>query len=361
MKIFQILSLLLLLIKINSQLSKNTNNNTTENKNNTPPKNSTLNINQNKVSQNKTANEKILSNNTKQDLNLTKKEEKKPFNLTESLINFFLETFGNNTKKDSNKTKDSNEKDEENEKKKREAEIRKKWTEEREKKRKEIEEKNANLEKIKIENEKKKEKTKDYVEARENFVKLLANNSFDEVIQINLQKGESETLYLDLQNFTKIKMAIMISDSEPEEKINFFFTGPNAKGRNIVIQQYFSKNYLFWEYEVPRNGEYYVEITNKGTKMNEIFFLFNDSTFKKKDLIDTEKLDKISLLLNNIDYNINQLRNKKKIEVKQVHSHNNKVTENNTWIVIYSIIEICTMIMVFLIQSCYINSIVNKV
>ena len=95
--------------------------------------------------------------------------------------------------------------------------------------------------------------------------------------------------------------------------------------------------------------------------MNEIFFLFNDSTFKKKDLIDTEKLDKISLLLNNIDYNINQLRNKKKIEVKQVHSHNNKVTENNTWIVIYSIIEICTMIMVFLIQSCYINSIVNKV
>ena len=65
------------------------------------------------------------------------------------------------------------------------------------------------------------------------------------------------------------------------------------------------------------------------------------------------------MLLNNIDTNINQLRNKKKIEIKQVNSHNKKVTENNKWIVIYSIIEIITMSLVFLIQSCYINSLVK--
>ena len=66
------------------------------------------------------------------------------------------------------------------------------------------------------------------------------------------------------------------------------------------------------------------------------------------------------MLLNEIDINVNQLRNKKKIEIKQVNSHNYKVTDNNKWIVIYSIIEICTMIMIFLIQSCYINSLVTK-
>ena len=86
----------------------------------------------------------------------------------------------------------------------------------------------------------------------------------------------------------------------------------------------------------------------------------NKKDDKKSDKLDTQKLDKISMLLNEIDANVNQLRNKKKIEIKQVNSHNDKVTDNNKWIVIYSIIEICTMIMIFLIQSCYINSLVTK-
>ena len=75
----------------------------------------------------------------------------------------------------------------------------------------------------------------------------------------------------------------------------------------------------------------------------------------------TEKIDKISMLLNEIDKNVNEVRNKKKMEIKQANLHNDKVKENNKWIVIYSIIEICTMIMIFLFQSCYINSLVNKV
>ena len=217
-----------------------------------------------------------------------------------------------------------------------------------------------NLEKIEMENQKKKEEK---IRQEEEFLlRVLSNNSFEEVVQIYLKKGEKETLYLDLKAKIKIKIAIMLTDSDPEEKINFFFSGPNARGRNTVIQQYYSKNYLFWEYETLYPGEYYAEITNKGTKLNEITFLFNDESHdKKKDLINTEKIDKISMLLNNIDNNINQLRNKKKIEIKQVNSHNKKVTENNKWIVIYSIIEICTMLLVFMIQSCYISSMVDKV
>jgi len=296
MKIFQIFFIFLLLIKIHAQTSKNDTNN----------------INQKEV-----------------------KKEEKPFNLTESLINFFYETFGGGNNKTKNETNSNINKDN-------------------------INNNNAKTEKINTEGNKKKEKSTKFDKEHDKFVQTLANNSFEDVVQINLKKGEKEILYLDLQSHTKIKLAVMLSDNVPEEKINFFFTGPNRRGMNTVIQQYYNKNYLFWEYDIPITGEYYAEITNKGTKENEIYFLLNDGKEKKNDLLEVEKLDKISMLLNNIDNNINQLRNKKKIEIKQVNSHNQKVTENNKWIVIYSLIEICTMITVFMIQNCYINSIVNK-
>ena len=357
MKFFQFFSFFLLLIKISSKVSNNSTNNIKQeqpkkilssNQQNIPPQNQS-NQKENKINVNNTSTNASPKNES------TKSE--KPFNLTEALINFFQETFGskdNNIKNDSNKNS-SNKIEDENERKKREAEAAKKLKEEQENK--------AKLERIEMEAAKNREKLKKYEEDRENFLKILANNSFEEIVQINLEKGERETLYLDLQSLSKIKFAVMLSDSDQEEKINLFFSGPNARGHTMVINQYYHKNYLFYEYETKRAGEYYVEITNKGTKDNEVYFLFNDNMYKdpKKDVLDTEKIDKISMLLNNIDNNINQLRNKKKIEIKQVNSHNDKVTNNNKWIVIYSLIEIFTMILVFLIQSCYINSLVNKV
>ena len=288
----------------------------------------------------------------KEDKDKDKTKEEKPFNLTESLINFFKETFG---KKDNETNTDS---EEEKQRKKMEEEKQKKLIEERDRKRKEEQ---AKIEKIQMEEKKKQEKKEKQLNERLDFMKLLSNNSFDEVIQINLLKGEKEKLYMDLEGFTKIRIAIMVTDTEPEEKINFFFSGPNSRGRTAVIYQLYNKNYLFWNYETLRKGEFFAEIVNKGTKENEIYFLLNTEGEKKKDRLNPEKLDKISLLLNEIDSNVNQLRNKKKIEIKQVNSHNDKVNENNKWIIIYSIIEIFTMIMVFVIQSCYINSLVNKV
>ena len=290
-----------------------------------------------------------------------KKDEEKPFNLTESLINFFEEMFGSK-KNDSNKSQTSNEViDTEDDKirKKMEEEKKKKLEEERDRKRKEEKEKAAKLEKVKIEEQKKKEKQKKFLNERYEFMKLVANTTFEEVVQINLQKGEKETLYLDLESFTKIKIIVFTLDSEEEEKFNLFVSGPNARGRTSIIYQLFNKNQILWDYETLRKGEYLIEIVNKGTKENE-FYLHLSKGDKKKDNINPEKIDKISMLLNEIDINVNQLRNKKKIEIKQVNSHNYKVTDNNKWIVIYSIIEICTMIMIFLIQSCYINSLVTK-
>ena len=322
------------------QINIGINKNGTENKNNNDTK---------KVEDNKN---KLKQGIIKEDKDKDKTKEEKPFNLTESLINFFKETFG---KKDNETNTDS---EEEKQRKKMEEEKQKKLIEERDRKRKEEQ---AKIEKIQMEEKKKQEKKEKQLNERLDFMKLLSNNSFDEVIQINLLKGEKEKLYMDLEGFTKIRIAIMVTDTEPEEKINFFFSGPNSRGRTAVIYQLYNKNYLFWNYETLRKGEFFAEIVNKGTKENEIYFLLNTEGEKKKDRLNPEKLDKISLLLNEIDSNVNQLRNKKKIEIKQVNSHNDKVNENNKWIIIYSIIEIFTMIMVFVIQSCYINSLVNKV
>ena len=320
MKIFPIFSFFLfflLLIQIQSQENKTSTNQTlTNNTNNTnQTKNET--IKEKEVN----STEDVIDQLTK---GIKKEDKEKLFNLTESLINFFKETFGS---KDNNSETES---EEEKQRKKAEEEKKKKLMEEKEKK---MKEEQAKLEKIQIEEKKKKEKEEKFSAERNEFIKMLTNNSFEEDIQLNLLRGEKETLYLD-----------------------------NSRGRTAVIYQIYNKNYLFWEYETLRKGEFTAEITNKGTKENEIFFLLNvEKDGKKKDRIDVEKLDKISMLLNEIDNNVNQLRNKKKIEIKQVNSHNKKVTTNNKWIVYYSIIEIFTMIMVFGIQSCYINSLVNKV
>ena len=396
MKIFHIFAFFILLTQILAQATNIINNDTISSENKTISTNITSNIQQDntkkakiqpkpkKVEDNKNQSNKQNSNNQNKNATTEKnkkandkkeakkdtkkkeeikkeevKKDEKPFNLTESLINFFMETFGNKN----NKTNDTEQKDDDEDEKQRqirEQEKIKKLTEERDRNRKAEQEKNAKLEKIKIENDKKKEKLKKFEEDHNNFIKIISNNTFEEVIQINLEKGEKETLYMDLESFSKIKLAVAVSDKEQEEKINFFFSGPNARGRTSVLYQLYGKNFLFWEYETLRKGEYFAEIINKGTKDNEIYFLFNNQN-KKKDVLNTEKIDKISMLLNNIDTNINQLRNKKKIEIKQVNSHNDKVTNNNKWIVYYSIIEIITMIMVFMIQSCYINSLVNKV
>lgn len=296
-----------------------------------------------------------ISNNS----NITNKtkSDEKPFNLTEALVNFFTETFGTKDVGSKNDSKNENEKEDGNQKKINEQKM-KKLEEEKEKKRKE---ENEKLEKIKIENEKKEEIKKKYEEERLTFIISLANNTFGENILLNLEKGEKETLYMNLERFQKIKLAIMIEDEDQQEKINFSFSGPNQRGYLTVLRQFNNKNYLFLEYEAIVSGEYYAEITNKGTKRNEIYCLINENVDKKKDVLNSEKLDKISTLLNDIDVSINQVRAKKRIEIKQINLHNNKITRNNRWIVIYSIIEIFTMIIIFLIQSCYINSLVNKI
>ena len=149
-----------------------------------------------------------------------------------------------------------------------------------------------------------------------------------------------------------------------EEKYSFELLGPNPRGRAGHISTIYrddNRNYLYYGFVAFQNGEYIIKITNKGSKENELILLINENCDKKKDLIHTEKIYKITMLLNNIDNNMSQLRNKKKIERRQADSHNEKVNNNNKAIVIYSIFEIFVMIIIFATQSIYISSIVSKI
>lgn len=300
-----------------------------------------------------------------QNPNQNKKEEKKEFNLTDSLINFFNEIMDTN-KTNSNETKknieDKNQKQnqEENEHMRiyrEQYERRMREQNERIKKAQEYEIKRQaeiiRIEKEKIEQAKKKEQAE-----RDEFQQKMIDSTFSEIIQIYLEKNEKEYLYFDLDSHQKIIMAFFLNDEE--EKINFLFTGPDYRGNNIEFNRFIKKNFLFFEFEAPRKGEYIVELNNRGTKDNDIIFAANEKLGKQTDVLKSGNIDKISLLLNNIDNNVNQLRNNKRIEINKLNAHNQRVNQNNKSIVFYSILEVVTMMAVFIGQSYYINSIVSN-
>ena len=302
------------------------------------------NTQQNKSQPNKSQ-QNLVNKSTQNETIENKVDSNKNFNLTETLINFFSELFSTKNRTEDNKT--SVEKNQKKDKKK----------EEEEKKAKELknrEDAKIKAEKIKIDKKKKEEK-KEHIE-RENFDKFLENTSFREYTQIALEKGGSEILYLDIEKTVKIKLALLSTDDEG--RINFLFSGPKSKSK--VLSRLDNKNYLFYENNSLKKGEYTIEIKNRSNREIEIIFMINENVDKKFDNLDIDKLDKISSMLNNIDNNINQLRNKKKIEIRQVNNHNDKVNSNNKSIIFYSCIEIFTLLIIFGCQSYYMNSLVNK-
>ena len=380
--------ILILILQISQQQNSINNEASSQNKNEQYKKDEAIKSqNQNNIKQNKTKtitnNNKNITNNINKDNNIqnltniknveipkkdnnnrginpkeNKKEKDKNFNLTESLIKFFNENFGQKNESVNN-TKPKTKEEIEQMKRQAEAEMQQKLLRERDQKRREYFEQVAKAELIRIENQKKEEKRKKEHEEKMKFENILANTTFDEIIQIAIEKGETESLYLNLSSFAKIKIAVFLTDED--EKMHFVLSGPNARGRTSVLYRADNRNYLFYEYETLRNGEYIIDLINKGSKENELVFLISGTKNKKKDNIDTEKIDKISLFLNNIDNNINQLRNKKKMEILKINTHNEKVDENNKYIIVYSIIEIFTMIIVFVSQSYYISSLVTKI
>ena len=375
MKIFHFISFLTIILEILSQQQNSNNNETLQNITQSNPINNQQNSNnkQNKSIQdientiqnlNQTQINRIYNiikemKNTNKTKNKSKKE--KQFTLTEALGQFFNEIL-NESKKEKNQNNTNNinntKEDEEIKKDEEEKQEKIKMDIEREKRR-EIFEARDKAEFIKLENEKKEIKKKKEQEERAKFENILSNTTFKESLIISLEKGETETFFLYLNSFIKVKIAIVLTDKE--DKINFVMYGPNAKGNTSKLYRVYDKNYLFYEFETLRKGEYIFNIFNRENKEIELIFFLNTNIEKKKDMIKPEKIDKISKMLNDIDNNIKQLRNKKRIEIIQVNSHNEKVDKYNKKIVIYSVIEIFTMIIVFSAQSYYISSILSKV
>jgi hypothetical protein len=280
-----------------------------------------------------------------------------PLNLTEALINFYnqnLKKGSNNIgstgdeKRDKLVQENMKKFKEEMEKHMKEQEIQKKANEHFESRRK--------AEMIRIEKEKIEIQQKKEMEEREKFEEELINTTFSENFNLILDRGEKEKLYLDLDLDQNIIMAFFVSDQE--EKIKLTIYGPDTRGKMVSLFKLYKRNYFFIRFNAKRKGEYIVELWNTGSKENEINFFINEN-IDKKGLLNADKIDKISLLLKGIKKNINKLKRKKNNEIMLVNAHNDKVNKNNRSIVVYSIIEIITMIFIFMGQSYYIRSVVK--
>ena len=278
-------------------------------------------------------------------------------NLTEALFNFYNQ----NIKNGSNIPKTGDEKrdkiieenmikfKEQMEKQMKNQEIQRKANEHLESRRK--------AELIRLEAEKKEIQKQKEMEEREKFDEELINTTFSDNFNLYLDRGEKENIYLDLELDQNIVLAFFVSDQD--EKIKFTVYGPDTRGKMVPMIKINKRNYFLMKYAANKKGEYIVEIWNTGTKKNEINFFINENV-EKKGLLNVDKIDKISLLLKDIKKEVNKLKRKKMNEIMLVNAHNDKVNKNNKSIVVYSLIEIFTMIIIFVGQSYYIRSIAIK-
>jgi hypothetical protein len=326
MKILFLLTLTILIITILTQQ-----NNQTVNNNNNKPANQTI--------------SNAPNNNTK-------KPDDKEFNLTDSLIKFFNEMFGDDTNK-TNKT---------------DSEAKKKIEEqkrlEEEKRREEIN-KLKNMEKIRLENERlEKEKAKQkqmlmqLEKEREEFERQVENISISEFTNLYLEGKSGELLYHSVSKPCNLKIIFLLTDVQ--KTIHLTFNGPNGRGGTTLIRSFRSKNFLFYEHNAQIPGQYTFYLNNyHNSDETEVIFAINDDT-KVEESLGKQKVDKISGYLNEIDLKINQMRSKQNIINKKTETHNDSVNKHNKEILIYSIIEVITMLIVFAVQTFYIKSIVEK-
>ena len=316
-KIF-LLSFILLIISINTQQQKNPQVNSAQ-------KNSTKlgdNLNQ------KIPGKKINGTNDQND-----------FNLTEALAEFFGSLFGNS------KNKTEKEK------------LAEKIKEEKKKKEQEILEQ-LNLEKEREEKRKREERQKKEKE-REEFEKKIENITINEITNLYLEAKSGELLYHNTTKPCKIKIIFMLTDSE--RTIHMNFNGPNGKGGSTLIQSFRNKNFLYYEYDAKYVGQYTFFLNNyHNPEETEIIFAVNDDSKKSEEKLEKKKIDKISQYLNDINGKINTMNLKQNVVNRKTDKHNESVNKHNKKIFIYSIIEVIIMIVVFLMQTCYIKKIVGK-
>ncbi len=282
---------------------------------------------------NKTSSEKVLLNNTNN-------SSDDSFNLTAELEKFLDKILSNSSYQEEQKKK---EKDEEM-KKKKYSEVEKISMEEQKKLNEERDKKEA--ERIKREKEK------------EEFDKQISNFTFSDLISFTLKAGNGELLYENITKKCKIRIAFIVY--HPEQNIYFTFSGPliNGTKKQIVLAR--DKNFFYYDYEVQEPGVYTFFLNNfKNKQENTVTFGISYGVDEDKSL-ESRSMDKLSIKLNTIDNRINEMRIKENLIVKKTESHNQSVKKHNKSIMIFSFIEMFTMVLIFAIQMCYIKNLVDR-
>ena len=187
----------------------------------------------------------------------------------------------------------------------------------------------------------------------------VKNFTFSILLTFLIKSGEDESFYEEITQPTTIRFAFMIN--HPTKKIDFTFSGPQKNGKKGVIVGVNNKNYFFYEHKANIAGLYTFSINNHKHKENaKITFALNTDKVEEKT-IDTQNLDALSKRLNDIDNKMGELRMKANFVVKKVEGHNKSIIKHNKSIVIFSIIEVVTMVIIFIFQSFYLTKLVSKV
>lgn len=208
------------------------------------------------------------------------------------------------------------------------------------------------IEEIKIEDELVDQEKLKWEEQVKNF-------TFSNLLTFLIKYGEDETLYEEITEPITIRFAFMVN--HPTKKIDFTFSGPQKNGKRGIIVGVNNKNYFFYEHKATVAGLYTFYINNHKHKENaKITFALNTDKVEEKT-IDTQNLDALSKRLNDIDNKMGELRMKANLVVKKVEGHNKSVMKHNKSIVVFSIIEVVTMVIIFIIQSFYLTKLVSKV
>ena len=117
---------------------------------------------------------------------------------------------------------------------------------------------------------------------------------------------------------------------------------------------------MYYEYNAQHIGQYTFYLNNyHNSDETEVIFAICDDT-KTEDKLGKKNIDKISGYLNDIDSKINQMKSKQNLINKKNKVHNESINKHNKEIIIYSFIEVITMFLVFILQTCYIKHIVEK-
>jgi hypothetical protein len=273
--------------------------------------------------------EQMHKNHTMININLTEAE----FNLTESLMNFFSTNISNSSK--ANIT----------------HRIKK------EKKDKEKTNKFESVEEIRNRREGNIKEIEEYQLKKEQFDKLTSVFTLSEFTTFEIPGRTMEFIYYQVNRPCTLKVAFYLSDNE--KIIYMSLSGPNETGGSKTYKNFNKKNFLYYEHRASYPGRYTFLLDNRDKEVLAISFAVKDDI--KNENIGTKKIDKISGYLNDIDSKINQMRLKQNIINTKTEAHNENINRHNKEILVYSFIEVGTMILILFGQLFYIKNKIDKI